>query len=944
MILLVAAVLCLASVLALALLPVPRRGEGGRLPWLRGALVALLCLLPLVYAGVVLWRAEERLGELRFDYVGKRLAFGPGLPVTFGGSPAGSESFEDLHAALLGGEAGALVQEDGTAGVGGRRLLRLAAPSPMVLVDGLPLNAVPLVKGDRLALEDGRELLFDGASLRPAGGASDAGVSAAGASDAVFRLPSLLRRLASPERVVFLPDVLRAFDEQRPEGGPPWSFLFHDDKGWNLLLRDAEVRVLPAEGGEPRVFQRDHPVGTDFDLELRVVWGGEGRRGLRTARRDHLRLEEDAVEVRFTRRQRFAVDPPRGRTALELAVVVPSSFEEQPMIELADASRRFQGLSALFTWTPGSGAAAPPLLTYLGDRQEVAFGGLYGLGEGDDRLLIRIDRESFPWVLLLDLALLGLYLAVFLGRALYAGGGMAALAGPAGLLLANRLLFAYKAASRPPFFATSVLAEARLALWLLPALLLAAHSLAWLLRRHRPSGDLAPLRWSLAGLGLAALGCLVNGDAGDRALAAVPLLAAVLLAAAVRLAARPAVARRLDALRADGVPWRAWWWLPVVGVAIFLVRAFAARVVGMPETLRLPGDLRLLWTVLQLPLAAAVFALALHRARARLAASPGNGPTGDRAAAFALLEVVGLLAFVALAFAGVAWAAADGGLLLAQALPYAVALLLLADRPAAAGATWRGRLAAAAALLLLVLPLAGVAWANVFPEQLMAAKSRADGVVAALRGGGEEGTAAGDEEVADLGTGADASAVAGDLDTLRSQQMFRLYMLANPSALRDIGVVPSERVAIHYHTLQDYAGSGGLTGTGYLASPIPRHLGDTYLSDLVPMVFVLPELGKLGLLGLALLYLTPLAWLAAAVARWRSAASPLAEQGLWLAAVALLAVAVPSLYMILANLNLVMFTGKNCALLALNSLSDVLESGALLSLATLGLGLRRTLP
>ncbi|HEX6203819.1 MAG TPA: hypothetical protein VF100_12515, partial [Thermoanaerobaculia bacterium] len=124
--------------------------------------------------------------------------------------------------------------------------------------------------------------------------------------------------------------------------------------------------------------------------------------------------------------------------------------------------------------------------------------------------------------------------------------------------------------------------------------------------------------------------------------------------------------------------------------------------------------------------------------------------------------------------------------------------------------------------------------------------------------------------------------------------------------------------------------------------PVPRHLGATYLSDLVPMVFVLPELGKAGLLGLALLYALPLGWLAFALGRGRrTAAAPLAEQGTALAAVAFLVFAVPGLYMILANLNLVLFSGKNAPLLGLNSLSDALESGLVLALAAAGLGLGR---
>jgi hypothetical protein len=97
------------------------------------------------------------------------------------------------------------------------------------------------------------------------------------------------------------------------------------------------------------------------------------------------------------------------------------------------------------------------------------------------------------------------------------------------------------------------------------------------------------------------------------------------------------------------------------------------------------------------------------------------------------------------------------------------------------------------------------------------------------------------------------------------------------------------------------------------------------------------------MLGLALLYALPLGWLAAALAR-RRRATPLGEQGTALAAVGFLVFAVPGLYMILANLNLVLFSGKNAPLLGVNSLSDALETGLVIALAAAGLGLRRASP
>jgi hypothetical protein len=168
-----------------------------------------------------------------------------------------------------------------------------------------------------------------------------------------------------------------------------------------------------------------------------------------------------------------------------------------------------------------------------------------------------------------------------------------------------------------------------------------------------------------------------------------------------------------------------------------------------------------------------------------------------------------------------------------------------------------------------------------------------------------------------------------------NQQLFRLYMLANPEELREVGLKPSERAGLQYATLKTYAAEAGLAGDGFQSSNLPRHLGVTYLNDLMPMAFVLADFGKLGMLALALTYL--LALVTAFVAFRRLAPGDRwGRQGAWIATLALLAFALPGLYMTLANLNLVLFTGKNCALLSLNSLSDVIGSAALVALAAFG--------
>ena len=882
--------MALLAAALLAALAVAALVFGADRPWVRRAAVALLAALPLLYAWALLAAAGERLGSLSIDEVGKRLAFGPDLPVTAGGSAPDSGRAEDLHAPRLPAAALAIrPAEDGLA-------FELGSPAPAVEVDGELRNQVPLAEGDAIEVDrpggESVALTFDGGSLALADRRAD--------------LPTgWLLALRGSDRVVLLRDVLAELEA--PGGARPLSFLRYEG-GWRLVIRERGVSVR--RPGEVARFPESFETPPRVRVRLGVVLGEPGDRELVWLRDDRLVRAGRALEVRYGRpvRHLAEVDPVEGADGpRELAIVAPGTFDRLDMIELDEPSLRFAGLAARLAASP-EGAVE---LTFLGSRREVRPGEVYGLGEGEDDLLfLRFGRESFPWRLLLDLALLGLFLAVFLGPSLAAEPGLAAVAAPAGLLLASRLLFAWKAASRPPDFPVEALAEARLALWLVPALLLAGWSLAWALGRAHLGPE--AVRWPVNGLLLAAAGCLVVGDGGERWLALLPLASAGLLAAVPWLVDRPAVAGRLERWRGGGVPWRLGW-LVAAGAAILAARALFAAV-GMPEALRLPGAGRvLLWTVIQLPLCAVLLALSLVVARRRLdeaaagAAPPARWP----------LAVAALLVFLGLAFAAVAAVVGDLGLLLVQGLPFALALLLLVSRPRATSP--RAGWAVALGLLLAVLPALAVVTVNRWPEV----------AVRALEGGGGDpgATVAVRDRVAEL-------------SARRAQQVFRLYLLANPSALREVGLEPSDRTAVQYETLQGYAADAGWSGGGFLSAPLPRHLGSTYLSDLVPMVFVLPELGRAGLLGLALLYLLPLGWLAVA----RPARGPLGEQGTMLAAVAGVVFAVPGLYMILANLNLVLFSGKNTPLLGLNSLSDAVETGLVLAVAAAGAALRRVAP
>ncbi|HKH44243.1 MAG TPA: hypothetical protein VKM72_06235 [Thermoanaerobaculia bacterium] len=899
---------------------------------IRRAVAFLLILLPLGFGALVLFTARERTRVLRFDYVGKRLAFGTTTPVTAGSSPGDSLEIEDLQAPLLGARSVLLEPaKPGTAKTGtpatssspSGAVLELSSPSPAVRIDDRYCNSYPLEDGDTIVIGGHKSgapvrISYDGNHLSW--------------SSKEENLPSALGQFLSGSRRVYELAVL----DKRLAG--VHSFLHRPDRfgPWHLLIRSQEVRIERA-GTAVGAFVEQWPVPAMFDLSLEVVYVGGS---LRSQRRDRILVRNDEVEVRFLQPRRWVRAVPPGSSELPLALGVPSAFAREEMIELPEPSSRFRGLTALYRYDRSKDRAT---ITFLADEQEVRFGDIYALGAGKDRLLLLLDRRDFPHQILLDLALLNLFLAVFLFRGMASHSGLASIVGPVGLLLAHRLLFSHKAANQPPDFTLDAFEESRLALWLVPALLVFAWALAWLLRQPArpadgarqppsPAGRLGALGWPLAGLVIAAAGTFIvssGGTGGRRALALLPLLLGAILALAHVLARRPRVASALGRIQRDGFPWRPGW-IVFVGAAVLVLR-WIALALGMPETLRLPfSDFRLLWTVLQLPVCAAAVGLTLESLRrletAQTAGSPeGSEPPGGwrllRRLPPWLAGIVAFYIFLVVAFLVVAVVVGDTGLVLVHVLAPVVSLLVLASAPPVRGRRLAPRIAVCA---LASLPLLAVIGVNAFP-----------GALVQIVGWGAKTTGS---------EGAPAAPVREQITQLsstRAQQMFRLYMLANPKILSEVGLDPAERVAIQFSTLQSYARRGGWLGRGYLGEELPRHLGITYLSDLVPMVFVLTEFGRLGLFGLALLYLLSLAAVPL-TARVQDDRDRLGQQGLFIGFAALLAFVLPSLYMLLANLNLVLFTGKNMNLLSLNSLSDVLESGTLLGLAILGLGLRRS--
>jgi len=162
----------------------------------------------------------------------------------------------------------------------------------------------------------------------------------------------------------------------------------------------------------------------------------------------------------------------------------------------------------------------------------------------------------------------------------------------------------------------------------------------------------------------------------------------------------------------------------------------------------------------------------------------------------------------------------------------------------------------------------------------------------------------------------------------------RLDQLVAPDRLVAAGASSSENLRVLSANLSDY--TSPLLGRGYmLAAPLGAIVAPVHLSDNVSAVHLMSPFGRVS----AAAYLAFLALLVAAAARltrdqgggWRRLA------GLTSLTV-LFAVAA---YVILANLQLALFTGRNVYLMAAASGSDLLEGLTLFGLAWFGLGAQK---
>ncbi len=161
----------------------------------------------------------------------------------------------------------------------------------------------------------------------------------------------------------------------------------------------------------------------------------------------------------------------------------------------------------------------------------------------------------------------------------------------------------------------------------------------------------------------------------------------------------------------------------------------------------------------------------------------------------------------------------------------------------------------------------------------------------------------------------------------------RLLAFGDPDQLREIGGRTSEELSVMSTVMRVYThGERALFGRGYFGSEISPHIRTTALREHVPAVFVAGEWGLAGALGLILVYLL-CALFGFSLMPCRSWYQDefgfgYALHSLWstLGGLGALTLAGPSVYMILANYGVVLFTGRNAYLLGLDSTADLLEA------------------
>jgi hypothetical protein len=892
-------------------------GRQGR-PAPRPVIVVASLAPALLVAGVVT-AAAAGFGDLRVALEGLRFRLRPGDPQTLriGGSAAQDHLVvRDLPAGFLTFRSAAGgIEVDLAPGpaVEGQTEDGFDRPVAAVRLDGTRpfFNSVPLPPGATVDMADGERLRFDGdlRAFARAGRADPANYLRTAARTSSFVFDRFQVPIGRELKAEAAPNPLRYYaaagaGERRPAGGGPplGSFLCRDSgllhRDFFLVLTGPEMQVerpgkTPAafqpivatipDGGSAHLalFRLDYHDPRDPDT-VRPSRAQERRSLVAKYRQGVLDLILDTPDtIRLPRAQidglRRLASQEKTPMLLTLAVegVEPGPARGQMLLRFAAIGAPL-GTEMFSRIEPPERGTDLRVTTHSGAKR-------YQLGDGfpvgeDAAVLLRITRLDLPWGTLL-LVFVVSAAAVLAGVERRGRALELILLSGVEMLLALRLLIAYQGATLDTAAAGAIW-ESLAVLVVVPFILQAALDLYE--RRGRPAA-------ATVAHGLLATACMAAVLSQVRDLRTVSWLALLLPLAAPVLLGRLflPLLDRLPLDRTGSESRRGAAWLIGGACGLILLRLAMLLVLGWKErmTLGFPMAVSLYYT----PWTLLIFALLWGRR--------------ERAGAF--LWLWGLLGILDLAIPALAH---DWGTAFIFSLP----VLLLFALPLAERSTWR-------AWWLAMPLLVTIVFHTLLP--LIPALHLSPRVA---------GWQAGDLERARTDPAAAAALL--ERKTATSQNALRVWNLAAPEQLREVGTTEAEGQLIVMENLRDYASQGPL-GAGYLRAPLSPPLTATQLDDNLSAIHLL---GTFGWLGTLLLLLLLVAWSVAPFATRElpqagpeGGITPRAACGLMLVWTLLAA----GMYMLSANTALLLFTGKNVYFLAAASLSDAAEGTLLVVLA-----------
>jgi hypothetical protein len=772
-----------------------------------------------------------------------------------------------------------------------------------------PLRAIALADGDRLSVA-GRawEVELDTGWLGPPAALVADGGLRVELPARVGRLPlGIGLRILRP-----LPAVVETYDlgwlERKAGGVSPEAspgFLFWEPRGLfgrRLWIAPADASATVERGGETlEAAAGSTPDGVHVLSPPRRTGAAFAAGGVRDRRsfrllpgRRGFALTYDTPEVYVLSRsslEALAIDP-QGSETVRFNLAMGGWQVTDESLYFRHASRRV-ALEALATLE-----LPRAVLEGFSGRREVVAATPRGqrrgdLGEplwlgGDNLAAVQVDVLRPP----LGLAALALALAVL--KALAARSARLSVvhlgfAAPLEALVAVRLLLGYRVWAMPPFDQEAL--ELALAAWaLLPwSLILAAAAASRVDDETR--GRLVDVLPALGGALFAFAWCWTLGGGGVRRWVWVACLAAAAGAWAVRAAGGPdrltdVVSRWTAKARGERRVLALW----TVAAFVPSLARLALLLFGNRESL-LVGNQRFALSLVHVPAALLLEAACLVWLWRRMEARQ----------ALRAADLVPALAVVVGTWLVPGPIANDLGLALLNVPVFLLALAsltLAARRRLAEDGLDGGRLHALPALALAVylvfvaFPLGARALLAVVPRET-------------------------------------------ELALESERNYLRLLAFAYPARLEQVARRTSEELAVMSAVMRRYT-SGPFAGRGWFGSELSPHIRATALREHAPAVFVAAEWGLAGVLGLLLVY-SVVGAAGRALPAWagdeRGPPSSYWGTASYLAA---LTVAIPSVYMLLANYRLTLFTGKNVYLLGLDSTADVLEVFLLTALFAFG--------